>query len=178
MLFKISTIAALATSIALVSAQAIQMTPCSQCVLGTIPKEKTCMSLVPVDQQQLQSIFANGTIDPAVFMTAGKNPAIQACLCDWYANVLTPDGVGASCVAPGASGAAPICNATETVDAGNQMKPIAAILKCGNATAPANGTETAPPPPATGTTGSGAASIGMPMVLSVAVLAITAAMGL
>ncbi|KAG0022085.1 hypothetical protein BGZ82_011118 [Podila clonocystis] len=178
MLFKISTIAALATSIALVSAQAIQMTPCAQCMVGTVFKEKSCQALTPVDQQQLQAAFANGNVDPAVIVAAGNNnTAIQACLCNWSASALSPDGAGAACVAPGASGAAPICNATEIAEAATQMKPLAALLKCGSATAPANGTETAPPP-AAGASGSGAASVGVPMVLSVAVLAIVAAIGL
>lgn len=175
MLFRLSTIAVLATS-ALVSAQTFQLTPCSQCVLGTIPKEKTCQALVPVDQQQLQAAFANGTVDPSVFLTAGKNPAIQKCLCNWYATALSPTGDGAACVAPGAGGAAPICNATEIADAATQMKPVSAILNCANATAPAgNGTATAPP--TAGTTASGVASVGVPMVLSVAALAIAAAIG-
>ncbi|KAG0359583.1 hypothetical protein BG005_000532 [Podila minutissima] len=178
MLFKISTIAVLAASIALVSSQALPMSPCAQCMLGTISKEKTCQSLVPVDQQQLQAAFANGTVDPVVFVTAGKNPAIQTCLCNWSASALSPNGAGAACVAPGASGAAPMCNATEIAEAATQMKPIAAILKCGNATAPANGAETTPPPAATGASGSGAVSVGVPMVLSVAALAIAAAIGL
>ncbi|KAF9018379.1 hypothetical protein CPC16_010914 [Podila verticillata] len=175
MLFKLTTLAVLATS-ALVSAQTFQLTPCSQCMLGTIPKEKTCQSLVPVDQQQLQAAFANGTVDPGVFLTAGKNPAIQNCLCNWYATALSPTGNGAACVAPGANGAAPICNATETADAATQMKPISTVLNCANATAPA-GNSTATPPPTTGTTASGVASVGVPMVLSVAALAIAAAIG-
>ncbi|KAF9355825.1 hypothetical protein BGX26_006073 [Mortierella sp. AD094] len=193
MQFK-SLIIALAAVAVSVSAQSIPDTPCSTCVMSSLPNVPTCASLLPVDMQQLQAVFANHAVDVSALATAVQNPAIKSCLCNWAIGTLTPTGAAASCIA--AQGATPAaCSATEAADATTRISPFPQILGCdaiasnatitaggptSTATSPSTASSTAAAPKATGATGSAASvgfSLNLDYVASVAVFGAAAFAG-
>ncbi|KAG0005611.1 hypothetical protein BGZ80_005829 [Entomortierella chlamydospora] len=130
MQFK-SLIIALAAVAASVSAQSIPIpdSPCSTCVIASIPNEPTCASLASADMQQLQAVFANNAVSLPGLAAAAKNPAIKTCLCNWSVGTLTPTGAGASCAAAQGPTAA-VCDADEATEASARMAPFAQMFNC------------------------------------------------
>ncbi|KAF8926273.1 hypothetical protein BGZ58_011325 [Dissophora ornata] len=181
MQFK-SLLFALAAVAATASAQTFENNACSQCTFASITKEPTCTSLVPVDMQQLQAIFANSSVNVGALSTAAQNPAIKSCLCHWSNGTLSPTGAAASCTLP--QGATPaVCNATQVTIATAQFAPFAGMLQCnatattttgGSSTAGNNSSTTTHPTSAAGSL----VALNMPYIASVAAFGLAALAGL
>ncbi|KAF9430738.1 hypothetical protein BGZ94_004507 [Podila epigama] len=181
MLFKFTTITALVlASAAVVTAQTFEKNPCSDCVLGSIPKEKACAALVPVDLQQLQAAFAGNVVNVVGLGTASQNPAIKKCMCNWASNAFSPGGAASGC-----TGAKAVCNAVQVADARSKIAPMTSVFKCDDSSSSSStdNTTTVTPPPhpagAGGATGNSAESkAGVSAVLSLAAVALAAAISL